>query len=39
MCQNFNQKVDWVNKLDEVIKTFQPNLAPVPSTEQVEIDR
>ena len=30
MCQNFASKVDWVNKLEEVIKSSSSNLAPVP---------
>ena len=29
MCQNFSSKVDWVNKLEEVIKSSSANLAPV----------
>lgn len=29
MCQNFSSKVDWVNKLEEVIKSSPANLAPV----------
>ena len=29
MCQNFAGKVDWVNKLEEVIKSCPTNLAPV----------
>jgi len=33
MCQNFAGKVDWVNRLDEVIKSCPSNLAPVDSTE------
>ena len=29
MCQNFSSKVDWVNKLEEVIKSSPANLAPI----------
>ena len=29
MCQNFSSKVDWVNKLEEVIKSSASNMAPV----------
>ena len=29
MCQNFASKVDWVNKLEEVIKSSPTNLSPV----------
>jgi len=30
MSPNFEQKVDWVNKLEEVIKSAKSNLTPVP---------
>jgi len=33
MCQNFAGKVDWVNRLEEVIKSSPANLAPVDSGE------
>ena len=29
MCQNFSSKVDWVNRLEEVIKSSPSNLSPV----------
>ena len=29
MCQNFSSKVDWVNRLEEVIKSSPANLAPI----------
>ena len=34
MTQSFEQKVDWVNRLDEVIKSAASNLAPVEESHQ-----
>jgi len=33
LCQSFAAKVDWVNQLDEVIKSSPANLAPVDNVE------
>ena len=35
MCGNFSSKVDWVNKLEEVIKSSPANLAPVKTSSSV----
>merc|ERR1719369_587630 len=34
MGQKFADKVEWVNQLDEVIKSFADNLVPVPAFQQ-----
>ena len=35
MCQNFSSKVDWVNRLEEVIKSSPANLAPIKTESSV----
>eukprot|EP00092_Neocalanus_flemingeri_P040694 GFUD01044305.1.p1 GENE.GFUD01044305.1~~GFUD01044305.1.p1 ORF type:complete len:1862 (+),score=644.25 GFUD01044305.1:78-5663(+) len=38
MCQNFAGKVDWVNRLEEVIKSSPANLAPL-DTREIAVSR